>query len=1000
MEKQKETILIPLPDSGSGPAAVTDITGLFTAVSEGLFEARLTLPASGRHLLRFSRVGCRAVLKMQDGKGSCLSASHFGSYTDWDVELTGLSGGVHISLSLAADEKTMSPWQKTGILGSIHLLSVPEIYLCDLYIRTSLSSAAGEPGLTVKEEEVCSPDSFLISFRLAEESAEFCQAVSLTVTGGSDVCTRLYPVSPESSEMTVCVKVPGKPHLWCCEDPWLYEISLGLMDADGQLAAQYTRKAGLAEISRDGCRLLLNGSPVKLFGLVYREPLAFEGFSPAEDLRLFKEANVNYLRSLYYPFSEEFLSLCDEAGIFVEQSASVTGLGQTLPANQNAPALRPLFDRMYAEMVLAARSHPCVLLWSLGDDCVWGDNFERGLSRIKALDPGRPVNFHLPMTIPQEEWVPDVWSVHYSSPDLPADACFDQMVIFHTQGAENAIGYATAQADGLSVPVLHDAFALVPVYDLEDLDRDPGVHEFWGQSIARFAQLFRRTEGCLGGAVMAAVDEDGSFHPSLTGYGWGVLDASHRPKPEYHHPKMAYGKETHGGEPAGTAVSDTSLPDKHMDAPAPDSSNPPVTAPVRLEKDSRWLFTGTGFTALLDPATGLFTEISSNGQAIILGGPYLHTGRYPLGAWHLTSLEANACRDGFCIVTEGEYEKSARVRFTTLLSGDGEIQSECEVISLSRPMPHRVKAGIGLDPGGLTEFGISWLLSPAVAACDFTRTGLWPEYPSDHIGRNEGTALRENVPDFTAQKFSVRSACIRTAQPEKGAAALTVIPVGETNLRLAEVPAPSCLLTVPGEDCETASRHSAPGDGCGLASLSLSGDWYTVRDDAGGIGFSEIMAKDKGCRLDISFEGTGLTVRGTTDRIRGFCDIEIDGKTVARGISQHTPGVYFASMSRGYEKRYHQVLFATDSLTPGRHCCRVLVTGERETASQENWISIESVEVNHPEHPRGVMLYINKAVNYPRLVYGNYMNDPILIGPGDKAACRLRLSCGSSSDAE
>ena len=921
--------LLPAPDVNLEPACAADVTGAFRELSPGRFEARLCLPAGRRSVLRFSRVGWLAALDAVDAQGRLAHVEHCGGFTDWDAPLEGLEGDCRIALTLTPGETLMSPYQKTGLLDRVLLLCLPETYLEALHVRC----VGGDR-----------PDAFEVGLRLGPDAPGHCARV---VCDLSDSQTAVSQTLDAARTLSVTLR-PAAPRRWSCADPFLYTLAVGLLDAEGRPLARYTRQVGLTRARRDGDRLLLNGEPIKLLGLAYREPLPGEGLCPEADLALFREAHVNYLRSLCYPFSEAFLGLCDAAGILVEQGAPVTGLGQTLPARQNAPALRPIFDRMYEELALQGRNHPSVLLWSLGDDCVWGDCFRRGLARLRALDPDRPVSFHLPMTIPQEEWTPDVWSVHYIDWRLPVDVPYDQMVIFHTQGTDDAVGYAMGQADGVHVPVLHDAFAPVPVYDLEDMDRDPGVHEFWGESVKRFVERFRDTEGALGGAVMAAADEDGRFHPALAGYRWGVLDADHRSKPEFFHLKMAYAQ------------------------PSPR---------VRLEKGTLWRFSGEEFEALLDPKTGLFTQITSCGRPLIEGGPYLHAGRYPLGPWSLRSLNATPCPEGWRIIAEGTYAQSAAVRFTTLLGENGTLRCDCELLSLERPMPHRVKAGIGLDPGGLTEFGVAWRLSGAVSGIDFARRAQWPDYPEDHIGRPRGRALREHPDDFRAQKFHIDAATVLTG-PLDGVSpagpSLEVLPCGDTCLRLEEVPAPGCLFP-------------ANGDGGAALSLKRVGPWTAVRDDAGGIGNTEILAKDKGSALEIAFEGTGLVLRGATDRIRGQCDVGLDGETVARGISQHTPAVYFPSMSRGYEKRFRQTLYAVEGLPFGRHICRIVVRGEHEAASQDDWIGVESVEVLRPDAPRQVMLYVNQAVNYPRLVYGNYMNPPILVGPGDRAECRLRL---------
>ena len=53
-----------------------------------------------------------------------------------------------------------------------------------------------------------------------------------------------------------------------------------------------------------------------------------------KDMRLFKEAGINYMRSLFYPFHEKALEICDRLGILTEQSASVYKVGKGSRASQ------------------------------------------------------------------------------------------------------------------------------------------------------------------------------------------------------------------------------------------------------------------------------------------------------------------------------------------------------------------------------------------------------------------------------------------------------------------------------------------------------------------------------------------------------------------------------------------------------------------------------------------------------------------------------------------
>jgi len=926
-----QTNLLPVPIPGFSENTVLDITSYFQETAPCQFEATLHTEAflsdaqDIHTFLRFSRTGCRAALHISDADGHVLSFTHYGTYTDWECDISELlrtpTFPLRITLQLKADERTLSPYQKAGIFGNIRLIQVPSLYFSDFYVRSVYQENAWSFDISCPLSGTLCSDSISIEARIETLNGLCISAQSL-------------PVSSDS-HCHFILSVPDA-HAWSPDTPYLYRITLLLKDHD-RIIECCEKEAGLCLIEKNKQQILLNGQPLKLRGLAYREPLSDENFDPSNDLKLFSEANINYLRSLYYPFSERFLSLCDQAGILVEQSAPVDGVGQSLPANQNAPALRPLFLSQYQEMVLRDRSHPSILLWSLGNESVWGDQFYQGLHLIKSLDGDRLVNFHLPMTIPQDDWVPDVWSMQHGAWNLESDVCYDQMVIFHTHGADNPVGYAVGKAQDYHIPVLHDAYALVPVYDRDALDKEDGIHEFWGESLSRFWNNIRNTKGALGGAVMAAVDETGFFHPSLKDYCYGILDANHQPKPEYWHVKMAYQED----------------PFTITDAP------------------KQTVIENSKIRCTINPSTGLLSGLWLNGRQLLCSCPFLHTGRFRLDPWHLTSLEIESLPKGISLTIRGSYGNVCDVSFFIHLTEYGELFTTCRLESLNRPMPHTVKSGIGLDPGGVAEFGIRYLLPSDIDTLQWSRNALWSQYPDTHIGRPRGIASRNNSSDFCSLKANLTEASVSSAS-----GTIRLNPLSGQSIRLALSADRRCVL----DDRE---------DGNALANISWDGSWYLVNDKAGLVNDTETMAHEKNASCTIRFNGTGLTIYGTTDRIRGLCNLWIDGKHHAKGISQHTPAVQFPAMSRGYEKRYHVILFSIDSLAPGDHVCRVVVTGEKEPVSQETWISIDSVEVIHPDYPKQVSMIICQDYNYPRLTQGNYMHPAVIIKPQDEAICNL-----------
>ena len=105
---------------------------------------------------------------------------------------------------------------------------------------------------------------------------------------------------------------------WTPEDPALYQVNIVLELSDKNNEKTYIRhgqKLGFRSLKRKNQQVFWNHKPVKLLGICYREPdFKMENWETVlcRDLELFKAAHVNFIRSIYYPFSEKMLELCDE----------------------------------------------------------------------------------------------------------------------------------------------------------------------------------------------------------------------------------------------------------------------------------------------------------------------------------------------------------------------------------------------------------------------------------------------------------------------------------------------------------------------------------------------------------------------------------------------------------------------------------------------------------------------------------------------------------------
>lgn len=788
----------------------------------------------------------------------------------------------------------------------------------------------------------------------SDRAAQNADFIRIRIEDAADSADETAPEVISQTEYLLCgsggtfrVQIKGvRP--WSPADPVLYTADILLSFRGREIKVR--ERVGFRSIEKRGNKVFWNGEQVKLKGICFREKPGMTEDELYRVLMMFKEADINYLRSIYGPFGRTMLCLCDELGFWVEDTAPLYGVGDSRPATQNSPAhLESDYMGPFRRMTEESFFHVSILLWSLGHDCIWGRNFRKMYEYIKGLDGTRLINFHLPMTIPDEELQMDVWSVNYIDWRQPADEHYDQMVIFHTQGAHNEIGYATGRAEDYTMPVLHDIYAPAPCRSLDEIERDSGIREFWGESLKRHWEKMESTPGCLGGAILAAIDEEGvvldgkgAEIPEIRDIKWGILDAGHNPKPEYFHVKMVYREHP---------------------------------AFVKKELPGETVVTNGIYEYYFSRESCLMTGAYVKKAKILDGGPYLQATRLKLEKWQGMGLEILTAGPGInkgaaLVKMRGSYGNVCDIEFTMTLSPDGKIRTEYEVLKLSAFMPHTVKAGIGLDPGGLDERGIAFRTAGKMEKFSWEREGLWDWYPQGHPGAGTGSAAAAEKEAFHSMKHHIRRAFI--SRQEDGAM-IRVHSDGSHSVRLEEWPDDRMV---------TDDRDSR---------IVYEGNWLQMDDGCGNYMDTETMSARAGDKAVCRFKGTGIAVYGPTDIICGKCDVILDGRTAARGISQYPKPVEFMTMSRGHEKRYRVCLFHVSGLEDKEHLLEIKVRGDKEAGAQDTYTSIDYFVVESPEYPVSQRLIINNDFNYARLVQGNYMNDKVALKAGIKEGCTISI---------
>ena len=229
---------------------------------------------------------------------------------------------------------------------------------------------------------------------------------------GYTLSSRLFMAEkqPAAPEMTQPVAIPidqkneialqqeiPNPQKWTDETPNLYTLVLALHDPAGEAVHIVRTRVGFRKIEIRDRQLLVNGQPVILKGVNRHEHEDRTGKTVGEasmlaDIRLMKQFNINAVRTSHYPNDPRWYELCDEYGLYVIDEANIEGhaLYDRLP---NDPNWRHAFMERGTRMVARDKNHPCIILWSLGNECGYGPNHSALAGWIRAVDPTRPLHY-------------------------------------------------------------------------------------------------------------------------------------------------------------------------------------------------------------------------------------------------------------------------------------------------------------------------------------------------------------------------------------------------------------------------------------------------------------------------------------------------------------------------------------------------------------------------------------------------------------------------------
>lgn len=498
-------------------------------------------------ILRFDGVYSYAQLSVN----GTVVREHKGGFTRWETDITsyvavGESNTIELKIIDPIDEISYASGYAHhpvgGILRDVTLFALPQIHIYNWGVETELDKDYVDAELKLQYYTSETKESE-IEYQLKD-----AQGKSVAISQSR------FNLNQGLNVNTIEVKNPQK---WDAEHPTLYQLT-ATIKSEGKEVYKFSQNVGFREVKVDGNRLLVNGKPVKLRGACRHDIHPTLGRTTSSeidslDVVLFKESNMNFVRTSHYPPSERFVEFCNKYGLYVEAESSVCFVNTHRQKNyapgatQNDANYAEQYLSQCKEMVNTFRSHPSVIMWSIGNESAYGSNFQQCWDWVKREDRTRPVIWSYPGLQQGDAKIYDILSMHYQD----------------VYGNLNQYGKTTRNFEGHGIPALFDEWAHPACYTFKTLRDDPNIREFWGKSMDMMWSGLFPTSGGLGGGIWGYVDEtfmipdlkEGTrfweefarstdqreYYGKCIGYGeWGIVDVWRRKKPEFWATKKAH----------------------------------------------------------------------------------------------------------------------------------------------------------------------------------------------------------------------------------------------------------------------------------------------------------------------------------------------------------------------------------------------------------------------------------------------------------------------------
>ena len=289
-------------------------------------------------------------------------------------------------------------WRMAGIHREVYLAAKPDVAIGDFGVRTRLDGDMRDALLQIRPT---------IDLREGTPAAGWHLRAQLYAPDGTpegremglpveEILSEAYP-QRDNVYFALMEQRIAAPEKWSAENPALYTLVLTLRNDDGQVAESRSCKVGFRDVRLRGREMLVNGVPVKLYGVNRHDHDQYTGKTVTregmeQDVRLMKLLNFNSVRTSHYPNDPYFYELCDRYGLYVIDEANIESHGSGGKLSNDPEWAVPFLERV-SRMVVRDRNHPSIVMWSLGNESGCGPAHAAAAGWAKDYDPTRLIHY-------------------------------------------------------------------------------------------------------------------------------------------------------------------------------------------------------------------------------------------------------------------------------------------------------------------------------------------------------------------------------------------------------------------------------------------------------------------------------------------------------------------------------------------------------------------------------------------------------------------------------